>query len=707
MIEFMLQATLVGSFALALVVWLSDSRRLSNQLFAGIAFCFGVWSLSILLFSMTSDPLYALSYAKIYYAGSVIFTPLLVLFAIHYPRAHPLARVYVVPMTALAILVSLVILLNDTAIIQSLQRVDGYWQVQVNKVGYWLFAGYFVCYFATAVAITFYKYFTYRGAERLRASYYALGIVATSIPGFIFDLALPYYGDYRYIWIGPVASSAFLLASGYSIARHRLLNVKAFLSKTAFYLLLIATLVAFYSGLLYVLTSLLLGDKASNEITFAANVGIALIIAFSFNSLRRFFDRTTRRVFYGHHYNSQKVIDEISGLSVKITDLDVLLESVAAKISETLNPRYVAVIFQDNAHSNVVYGRVSARVIDPSYVARMYEQSQRGETSASGAQVYRLETPSQDLGYFVIGPERDGRPYGTEDEHVMSVVSDELSIAIQNIYRLEEIRAFAGTLEKEVGAATRELRASNKKLLEMDATKDEFVSIASHQLRTPLTSVKGYISMVLEGDAGEITEPQRQLLEEAFTSSERMVHLISDFLNVSRLQTGKFMLDRRLVDLSTIVQQEVEGIRQIADTHDIAIAFKKPARFPQLYLDEGKLRQVVMNFIDNAIYYSPEGTKILVKLAVEDGEAVLRVKDQGIGVPADVQQHLFTKFFRAENARRQRPDGTGIGLYLAKRVIDGHSGRLVFESKLDKGSTFGFRLPIKKLQTPPPAQQSE
>jgi signal transduction histidine kinase len=320
--------------------------------------------------------------------------------------------------------------------------------------------------------------------------------------------------------------------------------------------------------------------------------------------------------------------------------------------------------------------------------------------------VLPLAQEDEYIGCLMLG-ESLVRGYARRDTRALEAIADELIIAIRNARSVREVRDVNDHLQQRIAEATRELTRSNKRLVELDATKDEFVSIASHQLRTPLTSVKGYISMVLEGDAGEITEPQRQLLEEAFTSSERMVHLISDFLNVSRLQTGKFMLDRRLVDLSTIVQQEVEGIRQIADTHDIAIAFKKPARFPQLYLDEGKLRQVVMNFIDNAIYYSPEGTKILVKLAVEDGEAVLRVKDQGIGVPADVQQHLFTKFFRAENARRQRPDGTGIGLYLAKRVIDGHSGRLVFESKLDKGSTFGFRLPIKKLQTPPPAQQSE
>lgn len=180
-----------------------------------------------------------------------------------------------------------------------------------------------------------------------------------------------------------------------------------------------------------------------------------------------------------------------------------------------------------------------------------------------------------------------------------------------------------------------------------------------------------------------------------------MVHLIGDFLNVNRLQTGKFMIDAAQVDLSKVVRQEVDSIQQMAAGHDTVVQYKAPARFPLLYIDEGKIRQVVMNFIDNAIYYSPEGKVIKVTLSIEDGDAVLRVTDKGMGVPAEVQKKLFTKFFRAENARKQRPDGTGIGLYLARKVIDGHGGKVVFESIEGKGSTFGFRLSIKKLSKPP------
>ena len=392
-------------------------------------------------------------------------------------------------------------------------------------------------------------------------------------------------------------------------------------------------------------------------------------------------------------------------ICVEVTDLTVLVENVLAKLDAAFNPRVSAVLFRDTTHDDIVRGKLAERYRSFEYLEKIVTRQLMMPPSLG--KVLELRTPAQRIGFLVIGSEVDGRLYRREDERTMGVIADELSVSLQNIFRLEEIRTFARTLEREVNDATKELRESNSKLLELDATKDEFVSMASHQLRTPLTSVKGYLSMVLEGDAGDVTPAQRQLLEEAFTSSERMVHLIGDFLNVSRLQTGKFMIERHPVDIARVIEQEVDGMKQIASSHGIKLTLKKPARVPTLYLDENKIRQVMMNFIDNAIYYSPEGTPVRVTMQVEDGDIVFRVIDKGMGVPEASQKKLFTKFFRAENARKQRPDGTGIGLYLAKRIVDGHHGKLVFESTVGKGSTFGFRLPVKRLSTPPKPESTD
>ena len=380
-------------------------------------------------------------------------------------------------------------------------------------------------------------------------------------------------------------------------------------------------------------------------------------------------------------------------------DIDTRLSGYLETFVEVLRVRFAGVVFCDSYHRPHIAGRHN---VPTSMEAQTRESLDINEHASYGiASILPLCVAGQRIGYLVVGERRDGREIRSKELELFDVLARNLSVALLNMFRLDEIRRLAGNLEKEVDEATRQLRQSNKRLQALDATKAEFVSMASHQLRTPLTSVKGYLTMVLEGDAGEITQTQRQLLEEAFRSSERMVRLVSDFLNVSRLQTGKFVITRTAVDLSQLVAEEVANVDQVANTHKIKVSYRRPARFPILYLDDTKIRQVIMNFIDNAIYYSPDANVVKVRLSVEDGEAVLRVIDKGIGVPISAKKKLGTKFFRGDNARRQRPDGTGIGLFLAKKVIEGHGGTMIFESELDKGSTFGFRLPVAKLKLSP------
>ena len=289
--------------------------------------------------------------------------------------------------------------------------------------------------------------------------------------------------------------------------------------------------------------------------------------------------------------------------------------------------------------------------------------------------------------------------YTHRDVRVLETISDELVIAIQNALSVQAVTDLNENLQQRIDSATRELRASNAQLQKLDESKDEFISMASHQLRTPLTSIKGYISMLMDGDAGKVTNDQKHLLEEAFISSERMVRLIGDFLNVSRLQTGKFMVDKHPLSLAKIVAQEIEGLGPNANARGLQFIYNEPKNIPLMQLDENKIQQVIMNFSDNAIYYSKENSTIKIKLEIVGDNVEFTVKDTGIGVPKDEQDQLFNKFFRATNARKQRPDGTGVGLFLAKKVIDAHDGQIIFHSTEGKGSTFGFRLPLPKIKS--------
>jgi len=301
---------------------------------------------------------------------------------------------------------------------------------------------------------------------------------------------------------------------------------------------------------------------------------------------------------------------------------------------------------------------------------------------------------------MLLGHKQSGGAYSERDKRLLSVAADEIAISMQNALRFQEIQQFNITLQQRVDEATKSLRRANARLVELDETKDDFISMASHQLRTPLTSVKGYLSMVLEGDAGRLTSQQTKMLRQAFSSSQRMVYLITDLLNISRLKTGKFVIDAAPADLSAIVHDEVTQLTESAHLKDIQLSYQRPASFPHLMLDETKIRQVIMNFIDNALYYTPTGGHVRVELEEKPVTVELRVVDDGMGVPKAEQPHLFTKFYRAVNARKIRPDGTGLGLFMAKKVVTAQGGSILFSSREGHGSTFGFVFSKTRLKVP-------
>lgn len=293
------------------------------------------------------------------------------------------------------------------------------------------------------------------------------------------------------------------------------------------------------------------------------------------------------------------------------------------------------------------------------------------------------------VGLMAVGFTKDKSTINEKDQSLIERISEAVGIAVDNKLLFEQNQL-----------VLRQLQNTNEKLKALDETKDEFISMASHQLRTPLTSVKGYLSMVLEGDAGETNEMQHKLLDQAFVSSQRMVYLIADLLNVSRLRTGKFVIDAVPTNLAELVEGELSQLKETAKAHNLEFTYKKPAKFPLLMLDETKIRQVVMNFADNAIYYTPAGGHIKVEVEETPKTIEFRVTDDGLGVPKAEQHHLFTKFYRAGNAKKARPDGTGLGLFMAKKVIAAQGGSLIFKSEEGKGSTFGFVFEKSKLKPP-------
>lgn len=231
----------------------------------------------------------------------------------------------------------------------------------------------------------------------------------------------------------------------------------------------------------------------------------------------------------------------------------------------------------------------------------------------------------------------------------------------------------------------------------IERMKTEFVSLSAHQLRTPLSAIKWTLKMLLDGDLGVITKEQREFIEKTYQSNERMIKLINDLLNVTRIEEGRYLYKPTFSQIENIVQSVISSLKPEIKKREIKLQFQKPReKLPRVRVDREKIGLAINNLLDNAIRYSSVGGRVIVSLKQIKDKIEFSVKDSGVGIPKDQQQRIFTKFFRGANAIRMETEGTGLGLFITKNIIEAHGGKIWFESEEKKGTTFRFTLPVEK-----------
>lgn len=711
--------------SVGVIVLMAKNLRPVNFWLAMTSIFSGLWTLGVALFISQSDLNVAEVIARSYYVVALTIGLSLYFFSRYYPHKKSSS-----PVEQLAIVLIYAIGIAYAAIpgwmVINVEKGVGYFELPINVANLNnLFYAYYSAVFLTIVAKALINLaISMREAKykkQIQLSTQIKGIIfcvsAALLGGSFFNLILPFLGNYSMIWIGPLFSAIFTVYIFYILAKQGLFDVRAAVTRSIGYIVMVAVIAFVYATLLFLLGGMFVVNPIIETWQLAVYVVLSVILAFTVRPMQRLLDKLTYSIFYRSDYQLEETLREFSSMTANEIELGKLVRKSLGILSKAMRPEYVSLYVLAADGKTYHYAKNLATGGSPRRYRQQLDIVQDAlkdmprllrindaqnidfhevikETGASI--IVQLVVRDEHVGVLFIGKRENEVPYGDKDMQLLSTACDELALAIQNGLRFEEIRQFNKRLRTEVDDATKELRLSNRQLHRIDEVKDEFLSIASHQLRTPLTSVKGYLSMVLDGDAGTITPTQRHLLQEAFTSSQRMVSLIEDFLNMSRLQTGRFVVDKKLNDIHELVTNEVDMLRPTAKTRDLALRLDAKDVPINVMIDESKIRQVIMNFIDNSIYYSKNKSTIRVSLATEAGEMVFKVKDAGIGVPIHEQARLFSKFYRASNARKRRPDGTGVGLYLAKKVIMAHGGSIIFESVEGEGSTFGFKLPLPK-----------
>lgn len=718
----MSRALLLGMVALMALILgmlvLKKSKRHydTKQWFFLVCLCLAVWSAGLEMFSLADNGAALDIASRWFYVASAVFCPALAIFtAKSFLPLTKSVRSFIFISSSLFIVLSIYIILAPEFIINASEittPVD-FSQIPINAINYIVFATFFSVFF---LVVMWFGYVAWRKSDSIRrkqVAIYMTGLLVSSIPGFVVDLLLPALGDYRYVWVGPVAIILFLFAIMYSIVKYRLMDVKTAVARSVSYMLLLIALAVVYVISAYIISIVIFQRTLTidSRLNFM-NMVLAILLAFLYQSIKRFFNKLTDRVFYYGEYDADTFAREISKILTYTADLQLLTRRVGNYIASSLKAEKVAFCIPEKG----IYGRTGRRrlsVVEED-VRRIMDYYYKYCSFPEVILANQVKDPelkklldihrtkivipllhqNQETGILFLG-EHKSLGYSSRDIEMLESIAGELAVSIRNSLSMEEINELNKSLQRRIDEATKELRFSNRQLQRLDEAKNEFISMASHQLRTPLTSIKGYLDMMLEGDLGKISPTQRAVLREAFSSSERMVRLINDFLNVSRLQTGKFTIDKQSVDIAQILRDEVSLLKVVADQRSVEMVLKIDKKIPSLAVDSEKIRQVMLNMIDNAIYYSNPHKKVVITLKSSGKMIEFSVKDSGIGVPKSEQTNLFGKFFRGTNAKKRRPDGTGVGLFLAKKVILSHDGEMIFESEEGKGSTFGFRLPVR------------
>jgi signal transduction histidine kinase len=293
----------------------------------------------------------------------------------------------------------------------------------------------------------------------------------------------------------------------------------------------------------------------------------------------------------------------------------------------------------------------------------------RGDATASGEMLSApLTVGNKVVGAIGLGNPVTTRSFGSHDKQLLMALADYAAIAIENARLYEEVR-------------------------QADQAKSEFVSLVAHEMGTPLTSIGCYADVLLQGHAEPLGEEQERYLRVIRSNADRMQILLADLQDISRIETGHLKLNLQPTDLTDVLKNALETTRRQIEARSQKLSVKIPKDLPPVQADPTRLTQILINLISNAYKYTPTGGRIRVQASRKDGYVHCVVADTGIGISAEDQERLFTKFFRSDNPDVRERQGTGLGLCIVKRLVELQGGQINVESELGKGTTFWFTVP--------------
>lgn len=555
---------------------------------------------------------------------------------------------------------------------------------------------------------------TATGVLRPQLQIIGLGIVCMFALILLFNFVLVVmFSISSYVSASPLYTLPFVLAVAYAIVKHKFLDIRAVIARAVSYSILM-TLFGICYALIFALTSSLLVSPLVDPKFIGISTLAALTMLVTFPFVKRAVEKATDSLFFKDAYNTSEVLYRLTQILARTLRLEDLAHQFLKGVTTELHIDHACIILMNEGRVFTVF--TQGYVIPPevpereaamiSTLGNIHLKDDEKDSQIIGfcaaldaSVVMPLETSQRVIGILCLGSKLSGDRFSQKELSHFQILASEVAVAIENSLSYEEIRRFNTTLEAEVTHATDDLRQANEKLTQLDKLKDEFVSLASHELRTPLTSIRSYLWMALSGKGGVVPDKQKFYLDRAFSSADRLIRLVNDMLNISRIESGRLAVQFSRTDVPCMIKDVVSEVQPKIDEQGLTLHINTGERpLPDIIADVDKMKEVLINFIGNAIKFTPRGGTITIT-AVSVGEYVrIMVKDTGLGFDAGESEKLFQKFSTL-NARGHvqsaQYQSTGLGLYISKSIVSLHGGEVsALSDGHNKGSTFSFTLPV-------------
>jgi len=704
--------TAVVSLFISGIVILKNKKSITNITLSLFSFAIFLWSVSYGIWLLSADEVTALFWARTLNLGATLIPVFLFHWMMSFLGMNEKKKSLIIFYYILTAFFAL--FAYNGNYIWGVIRIGQfpYWP-QIN----WLYITFLlVCW----IPIFFYSFILLirelkirKSSARQQVLYVLIGLVVGFLGG-----STNYLLTFNIESVSPLGSAlviVFPICFSYAVIRHRLMDIKLVMRRYSVYLASLTLILFVVVGIKYFF------DRYFPQYSDWIDLVLLMTAISVYPAIRARFYRMANKYFFSSLYDSGEVIAALSDKLRSTLDTKIIFEVISETLVNAFHVKAVGVLtysentkkyiitynngfnagrqkeFDEDKDLNEIFIKRNRTIIVDDIKAQFKNNKTLEILLKLGVEILTpLNVKDKTIGLIALGTKESGDMYNDEDLKVLEVVGAQTAIALENALLYKETKNFSVKMEKEVEKATRDLRKANVQLKKLDEAKSEFISIASHQLRTPLTVIKGYISMMLEGNFGTLTKPETESLEKVFLSNERLIQLVENLLNISRIESGRLQFDLQAVDLNSMVESVVEELSGNAKKKSLILQYKPPIEpLPKIKADDEKIRQVVMNLIDNAIKYTKQGS-VTVKLEQQEKKIKFSVADSGMGVKPEDMVNLFKKFSRGTGTSLIHTEGTGLGLYVARMMIEAHKGKIWAESDGEgKGSKFCFELPMK------------